>query len=452
MFKKVSFYSAEDYQIYINKYKHLDQEMVVSAYIVDDKKICLIDHSDLNNWLPPGGHLKNSESPIEAVKREVLEETGCHIEISLIDRFYAENDTIFQVPPPRFVQHELIEEDGREPHIHVNLVYFCRVISKGHSIKTDEGSVRWFEMNELDALDRLFPHTKMNAFAAIRELGNIIPESLIIEKKRILVPIGGRCSFGCTYCYTKRHDIYFGEPNPKKTVSKLEELLKRSKESSITAQLGYDNDPFLHPDVGFEFIYQMLWLPIHIGFSTKAHLNLEYAKRLSKLRQIKNERGFNISALVTLTCIRDETVMRLEPKAPKPEQRLQTVKNLSKCGIPVMINLRPVIPTIVSKDELFEVISSAKSAGAIGIVIGAFWTDPEGIITNGLSINNEFGNSSNKRIEWSPHGVNWTRHEDSNLLTKLCNFSKQIGIEAFDSSAKAVEWLNSKMKTGDKIR
>lgn len=446
MLQDVSFYLTEDCQFYISKYKDLNQEIVVSAYIVDDKKICLIDHSDLKNWLPPGGHIKVNEAPIDAVKREVYEETGCRVEISSIERFYAENHTIFQVPPPRFVQHELIKEDGKKPHIHVNLVYFCKVISKGNDIQTYEGSVKWFEMNELDTIDRLYPHTKMNAFAAIREIGNIIPDSLIIEKNRVLVPIGGRCPFKCTYCYTKRHDVYFGEPNPKRTVLKLEELLKQNEgNDSLTAQLGYDNDPFLDPDVGFEFIYRMLWLPIHIGFSTKAYLSVEYAERLAKFRQIKNEQGFNISGLVTLTCIRNDTVMRLEPRSPKPEKRLQTVKNLSDYGIPVMINLRPIISTIVSEEELFEVIRSAKTVGACGIVIGAFWTDPEGIVVNGLFNNTEFGDNSNKRIEWSPHGMNWTRYEDSNLLTRLFEFCKSIDIKAFDSSAEAVKWLNAKM-------
>ena len=36
----------------------------------------MIFHKRLKKWLPPGGELLNDETPLEAAKRELMEETG----------------------------------------------------------------------------------------------------------------------------------------------------------------------------------------------------------------------------------------------------------------------------------------------------------------------------------------------------------------------------------------
>jgi len=449
---KLDFYFIDELETYTQKVKDLPHELVVSGYVIDGKRVCLLDHSDLKKWLPPGGHVKTGESPIDALKREVLEETGTEVQIISNERFYSEKDMIFQVPPPRFVQYELIEEQGKLPHIHVNFVYFCKKISAGANIQTDEGTVKWFEMNELDNLERLYPHTRMNAFAAIRELGDIIPPSLVVENNRILVPIGGRCPYGCKYCYTKRHDVYFGEPNPKQTIKKLAETLKTLPSSeNVTAQLGYDNDPFLDFETGLEYIFRMLWMPVHIGFSTKADISQEQAEKLAILRKIKNQQGYNLSGLVTLTCIREKSVDFLEPSAPSPFKRLKTIQHLSDCGIPVMVNFRPLLPELVIEEELEEVIMAGKEYGACGIVFGAFWSDPEGIVVSDIMNPVEFQkHAGTKRISWSPHGLNWYRSEDRSLIDKLSKFCSENEILSFESSAEAVKHLNSQIGNGVK--
>lgn len=440
---EVAFYSEAECWGYLRQHSTILHEQVVSAYIVDGKRVCLIDHKDLGKWLPPGGHIRDGESAIEAVVREAREETGCEVTVVGGDRFYAEGDGIYQVPRPRFVQHEVIAEAGGTLHMHVNMVYFCRAARTGGDILTDEGSIKWFEMHELDSVGRLYPHTRMNAYGAIRELGDVIPQALVLENDRVLVPVGGRCPFGCSYCYTKRPDVYFGEPDPKGMVRKLAEIVRAAHGgSTLTAQLGYDNDPFVDPEIGMEFVYRMLWMPIHIGFSTKAWISGEYAKRLAAFRRLKREEGFNLSALVTLTCSRPETVALLEPNAPDVRQRLETVTNLSSRGIPVLINLRPVLPSVVAEEELIETIHAAKKAGAIGIVFGAFWTDPEGIVTRGLPYAEKMKLVNTRSVQWSPHGMNWLRYEDSGLLERLGRLCSDIGVRSFESSAEAVRFIS----------
>lgn len=46
----------------------------------DDQRVLVIKRRDDGWWVPPGGVLELDESPQEGVVREVLEETGVHVE------------------------------------------------------------------------------------------------------------------------------------------------------------------------------------------------------------------------------------------------------------------------------------------------------------------------------------------------------------------------------------
>lgn len=49
--------------------------------IREDRKIAIFNKSNKNEYKLPGGGLEGEEEPEEAFKREVLEETGCEVEI-----------------------------------------------------------------------------------------------------------------------------------------------------------------------------------------------------------------------------------------------------------------------------------------------------------------------------------------------------------------------------------
>lgn len=51
-------------------------DFTVSAFIVHDQKVLLLNHKKLNTWLQPGGHIELNEDPETALWREIEEETG----------------------------------------------------------------------------------------------------------------------------------------------------------------------------------------------------------------------------------------------------------------------------------------------------------------------------------------------------------------------------------------
>lgn len=61
----------------------------VAGIVVDDQdRVLLIQRRDNGHWEPPGGVLELDETFEEGVKREVLEETGIHVEVERLSGVY----------------------------------------------------------------------------------------------------------------------------------------------------------------------------------------------------------------------------------------------------------------------------------------------------------------------------------------------------------------------------
>ncbi len=50
-----------------------------SGFIVGPRGVVLLRHLKINLWLQPGGHVDPGETPWNAARREVVEETGMHV-------------------------------------------------------------------------------------------------------------------------------------------------------------------------------------------------------------------------------------------------------------------------------------------------------------------------------------------------------------------------------------
>ncbi|WP_328676708.1 NUDIX domain-containing protein [Streptomyces sp. NBC_00322] len=61
---------------------------VAGAVVREDGRLLAIRRADNGTWELPGGILELSESPEEGVSREVLEETGVHVEVVELSGVY----------------------------------------------------------------------------------------------------------------------------------------------------------------------------------------------------------------------------------------------------------------------------------------------------------------------------------------------------------------------------
>ena len=72
----------------------IEKHFTSTAFVLHpiEDKVLLHWHSKVKAWLPPGGHIENNETPVEAVKRETFEETGIHIKL------YNFNSSMSEIP------------------------------------------------------------------------------------------------------------------------------------------------------------------------------------------------------------------------------------------------------------------------------------------------------------------------------------------------------------------
>lgn len=82
-------------------------------------------HPKVKAWLPPGGHVDANEDPVQAVLREIEEETGLEAVIvptaPRLDLRYPEH-----VQPPFTIMIEDIHDPVDGYHQHIDMIYFCR--------------------------------------------------------------------------------------------------------------------------------------------------------------------------------------------------------------------------------------------------------------------------------------------------------------------------------------
>lgn len=112
-----------------------------TGLVFDDAgRVLLARHSNAGLWVAPGGAIDPDESPVDAVVREVFEETGLHVEpVNLLG--------VFGGPSFR-VHYANGDETG-----YVMVVYECRVLG---GTPTPDGEeileLRWVAPDEIGAL------------------------------------------------------------------------------------------------------------------------------------------------------------------------------------------------------------------------------------------------------------------------------------------------------------
>jgi DNA repair photolyase len=102
---------------------------------------------------------------------------------------------------------------------------------------------------------------------------------------------------------------------------------------------------------------------LHISIITKSPL---VTRDIDVLRRV--QRNSSISVHVSLITVDRELARRIEPRAPTPHARLQAVRRLRDGGIPVGVNVMPILPGITdAPDQLDALVRAIGDAGADSI-------------------------------------------------------------------------------------
>ena len=101
------------------------RHFTASAYVIHDDCVLLHWHRKVRGWLPPGGHIEANEDPVQAVLREIEEETGIVAEV-LPTGIVLDLEYPVQVQPPFTILVEDIDDPVEGHHQHIDMIYLCR--------------------------------------------------------------------------------------------------------------------------------------------------------------------------------------------------------------------------------------------------------------------------------------------------------------------------------------
>lgn len=202
------------------------------------------------------------------------------------------------------------------------------------------------------------------------------------------------CEHGCSYCYARNTHPYWGYNAGldfervilvKKNAPELlrKELQKKNWKVSPIMFSG-NTDCYQPIERKLEITRNMLKVLLDfkhpIGIITKNSLiqrDIDILQEMAKLNLVH--------AVISITTLNEELRRKMEPRTASAIKRLQTVEALTKAGIPVSVNIAPIIPGL-NDIEIFSIAKAAAAYGALGInyTIVRLTGEVEPVFTNWL--------------------------------------------------------------------
>ncbi len=181
------------------------------------------------------------------------------------------------------------------------------------------------------------------------------------------------CEIGCHYCYATYTHKYLGIEDPHQfdtlifSKERAKELLERELRRGVrgAVAIGTGTDPYQPAERRFETTRGILEAftkasGLTIGIMTKSDLVL---RDIDLLGLIASRNNLHVSLTVTTA---DSSLARLlEPRAVRPDKRIDAVRELRWRGVTAGVFSAPVLPLITDSDELLSgVAEAAKRADA----------------------------------------------------------------------------------------
>ncbi len=180
------------------------------------------------------------------------------------------------------------------------------------------------------------------------------------------------CEHGCVYCYARPTHSYLGlSPGldfETRLVAKVNaaEVLRRELAApgyrAAVVNLGSATDAYQPVERELRItrgVIEVLAETRHpLAIVTKSSL---IERDLDLLVPMAGQKL--AAAFVSITTLDDALSRTLEPRAASPARRLRTVETLARAGVPVCVNVAPVIP-FVNEPEIERILEATASAGA----------------------------------------------------------------------------------------
>jgi DNA repair photolyase len=194
------------------------------------------------------------------------------------------------------------------------------------------------------------------------------------------------CEFACKYCYAR----YTHEFMEIRDVSEFEHKIFVKEEAAWLLRgdlkkvrpgeeiaIGTATDPYQPAERRHRVTRSILeelsrHAGLEIGIVTKSNLVL---RDIDVLQRVAEQNTVGVH--VTVTTIDSDLARITEPRAPRPDLRLDAVRKLNEAGIPAGVICAPVLPGITDKPKDLEaLVKAAAQAKAISIFANPLFLKP----------------------------------------------------------------------------
>ncbi|RJS85936.1 radical SAM protein [Candidatus Bathyarchaeota archaeon] len=173
-------------------------------------------------------------------------------------------------------------------------------------------------------------------------------------------PYLGRCTHGCIYCYAVKFPSFRGELKPRLDLKEKIEMMVANTKVKLPVMMSDSTDPYQPPEKKYEITRKCLEVLTEHNFPvlivTKSNLVVRDIDLLKRTPSVVS---------VTITTPRKKLSRLLEPNAPSPEERFGALEEISGEGLPTVLRIDPIIPTLNSKLEDLELL--VKRAAEAGV-------------------------------------------------------------------------------------
>jgi DNA repair photolyase len=237
------------------------------------------------------------------------------------------------------------------------------------NLKAREADGDW--LDEREALDGSPP--RLRTVVMIEKPKTIIARNTSpdIPFDHSINPYRG-CEHGCIYCYARPshafHDLSPGLDFESKLFAKPDaaallriELGKKGYVPTPIA-LGTNTDPYQPIEAKWRITRAIIEVLAETGHPLTITTKSDRVVRDIDLLSPMAAKGL-VAVALSITSLDPKVHSTLEPRAPRPEKRLEAVRQLAAAGIPTHVNVAPIIPAITDH-ELEAILERAAKAGA----------------------------------------------------------------------------------------
>jgi DNA repair photolyase len=179
------------------------------------------------------------------------------------------------------------------------------------------------------------------------------------------------CEHGCVYCYARPthafHDLSPGLDFESKLFAKPDaaallraELGKKGYKATAIA-LGTNTDPYQPIEGQWRITRQILELLAETDHAVTIITKSDRVVRDIDILAPMAAKGI-VAVAISVTSLDAAIHRTLEPRAPRPAKRLAAIRTLAAAGIPMHVNVAPIIPGITDH-EIEAILEAARDAG-----------------------------------------------------------------------------------------